>query len=171
MAGNPGIVFCLLFGICSANHRAGYFSNLACGWQSMVWTYSEQETENGSWSWRERPVQWQTHRILRIWKPNVIIHEPAFLVMSRVHETGHIFNEPDSFCLAMTHRLQRYHSLPLILDTSDIRATKGSYGHVPKCYVVSVKKRPRMGGLIARRFVMIKKYHVLFQSLRRLLSE
>ena len=34
----------------SANHRAGYFSNLACDWLSIVWAYSEQETENGPWS-------------------------------------------------------------------------------------------------------------------------
>ena len=32
--------------LCSANHRAGYFSNLACDWPSIVWAYSEQETEN-----------------------------------------------------------------------------------------------------------------------------
>ena len=36
--------------LCSANHRAGYFSNLACDWLSIVWAYSEQGTENGSWS-------------------------------------------------------------------------------------------------------------------------
>ena len=36
-----------------ANHRAGYVSNLACDWLSIVWAYSEQETENGPWSlWR-----------------------------------------------------------------------------------------------------------------------
>ena len=35
--------------LCSANHRAGYFSNLACDWVSIVWAYSEQETENGPW--------------------------------------------------------------------------------------------------------------------------
>ena len=33
--------------LCSANHRAGYFSNLACDWLSIVWAYPEQETENG----------------------------------------------------------------------------------------------------------------------------
>ena len=33
----------------SANYRAGYFSNLACDWLSIVGAYSEQETENGSW--------------------------------------------------------------------------------------------------------------------------
>ena len=32
--------------LCLANHRAGYFSNLACDWLSTVWAYSEQETEN-----------------------------------------------------------------------------------------------------------------------------
>ena len=36
--------------LCGANHRAGYFSNLACDWLSIVWAYSEQETENGPWS-------------------------------------------------------------------------------------------------------------------------
>ena len=35
--------------LCSAYHRAGYFSNLACDWLSIVWAYSEQETENGPW--------------------------------------------------------------------------------------------------------------------------
>ena len=33
--------------LCSANHRPGYFSNLACDWLSIVWAYSEQETEIG----------------------------------------------------------------------------------------------------------------------------
>ena len=33
--------------LCSANHRAGYFSNPTCDWLSIVWAYSEQETENG----------------------------------------------------------------------------------------------------------------------------
>ena len=33
--------------LCSANHRAGYFCNLTCDWLSIVWAYSEQETENG----------------------------------------------------------------------------------------------------------------------------
>ena len=33
--------------LCLANHMAGYFSNLACDWLSIVWAYSEQETENG----------------------------------------------------------------------------------------------------------------------------
>ena len=32
--------------LCSANHRAGYFSNLACDRLSIVWAYSKQETEN-----------------------------------------------------------------------------------------------------------------------------
>ena len=35
--------------LCLANHRAGYFSNLACDWLSTVWAYSEQETENRPW--------------------------------------------------------------------------------------------------------------------------
>ena len=32
--------------LCSANHRAGYFSNLTCDWLSIAWAYSKQETEN-----------------------------------------------------------------------------------------------------------------------------
>ena len=35
--------------LCSANHRAGYFSNLAFDWLSIVWAYSENDTENGPW--------------------------------------------------------------------------------------------------------------------------
>ena len=37
-------------GLCSANHRPGYWSNLPCDWLSTVWAYSEQETENRPWS-------------------------------------------------------------------------------------------------------------------------
>ena len=33
--------------LCSANNRAGYWSNLPCDWLSTAWAYSEQETENG----------------------------------------------------------------------------------------------------------------------------
>ena len=33
--------------LCSAIHRAGYFSNLAWDWPSIVWVYSEQDTEIG----------------------------------------------------------------------------------------------------------------------------
>ena len=41
--------------LCSANHRAGYFSNLSCDWLRTVWAYSEQETENGPrWILRRR---------------------------------------------------------------------------------------------------------------------
>ena len=49
-----GPAFCLLLGsklrLCSANHRAGCFSNLVCDWLSIVWAYSDQETENRPWS-------------------------------------------------------------------------------------------------------------------------
>ena len=34
-------------GLCSVNHMAGYFSNLARNWLSIFWAYSEQEAENG----------------------------------------------------------------------------------------------------------------------------
>ena len=37
--------------LCSANHRADYFSNLDCDWLSIVWAYSEQMTENGPGIW------------------------------------------------------------------------------------------------------------------------
>ena len=68
----PGPIFCLLVGvssdyvqpitgqvtevnwcvigwaICSANHRPGYWSNLACHWSTTVWAYSsEEETKTG----------------------------------------------------------------------------------------------------------------------------
>ena len=39
--------------LCSANNRAGYLSNLACRWLSIVWAYSQQETENRPcWKWQ-----------------------------------------------------------------------------------------------------------------------
>ena len=35
--------------LCLANHRPGYFSNLAYDCLSIVWSSSRQETENGLW--------------------------------------------------------------------------------------------------------------------------
>ena len=46
---DPGLFFVLApskFRLCLANHRTGYFSNLACDWLSIVWAYSEEEIEN-----------------------------------------------------------------------------------------------------------------------------
>ena len=37
--------------VCLANHRAGYFSILACDWQSIVWAYSDDPANF--------PVLWQ----------------------------------------------------------------------------------------------------------------
>ena len=42
-----GLLFRVSLRLCSVKHRAGYFSNLVCDWLSIVWAYSEQETENG----------------------------------------------------------------------------------------------------------------------------
>ena len=53
--------------LCLANHRAGYFSNLACDWLSIVWAYSEQETENGP------RLIWLSIHILWFWV--YIMHE------------------------------------------------------------------------------------------------
>ena len=36
--------------LCSTNHRAGYVSNMACDWLSIVWVYFEQGTENRPWT-------------------------------------------------------------------------------------------------------------------------
>ena len=47
-----GDCFCLLLRVssdCSANNRAGYFSNLACDWLSIVWAYCKQGIENRPW--------------------------------------------------------------------------------------------------------------------------
>ena len=46
----PGPVFSLAWSelmLCSANHSAGYLINLTCDSLSIVWDYSEQDTENG----------------------------------------------------------------------------------------------------------------------------
>ena len=45
--------------LCSANQRAGYFSNLACDWLSIVWAYSKQKTENGPWWCHSKLLTWQ----------------------------------------------------------------------------------------------------------------
>ena len=64
--------------LCSANHRAGYFRNLACDWLSIVWAYSEQETENGprtfDWhSWHETDAF--TVSVALPWRQTFVCHE------------------------------------------------------------------------------------------------
>ena len=50
----PGSVFCPLLRVSSGctwpiTGQVTYFRNLACDWVSILWAYSEQETENGPW--------------------------------------------------------------------------------------------------------------------------
>ena len=76
----------------SANHWAGYFSNLACDWLSIVWAYSEQETENGSrlnhflqfryvcfseWSKHQLSVDLEYHVHFDICSPSLTVATPA----------------------------------------------------------------------------------------------
>ena len=42
----------------SANRSAGYSSNLAYDWLSIVWAHSEQETGNGSWCCYSSFLHW-----------------------------------------------------------------------------------------------------------------
>ena len=51
--------------LCSANHRAGYFSNLACDWLSIVWAYSEKGTENGPWMALHKGGDWWMNTLSR----------------------------------------------------------------------------------------------------------
>ena len=55
--------------LCLANHRAGYFSNLACDWLSIVWAYSEHETENGP---RSTLIRHGSDTFVSNWCPNNI---------------------------------------------------------------------------------------------------
>ena len=67
--------------LCSANHRPGYWSNLPCDWPSATWAYSEQDTENVSWSWASLspsgagPIPqhtcWTTMQLLLIFWENI----------------------------------------------------------------------------------------------------
>ena len=92
--GDRGPFFCLLLrgepGLCSADHGAGYFSNLACGWLGIDWSCPGWETENEPRTWqllfcRQHP---QTHfnygkyrsliQVLRIFLPKrPIYNKPA----------------------------------------------------------------------------------------------
>ena len=55
--------------LCSANHRAGYFSKLACDWLSIVCAYSEQNIENGPSSLTRNLGSYKKHVML--WAPNL----------------------------------------------------------------------------------------------------
>ena len=63
--------------LCSANHRAGYFSNLACDWLSIVWAYSKQETENGPRS------QW--FKLFSIERVDSSSADPVYIYIYPVH--------------------------------------------------------------------------------------
>ena len=86
--------------LCSANHRAGYFSNLACDWLSIVWAYSEQETENGPGSF------YQSHSN----------SSPRTIVLSAgCARNTHVYGRPASFVLMVNTTIA---SSPSFLRTS-----------------------------------------------------
>ena len=76
---SPGPVFCLR--LCSTNHRAGCFSNLACDWLNIAWAYSEQATENGPGSSRTMVLTREYKCILVFSKRKNFIHLPHISVM------------------------------------------------------------------------------------------
>ena len=67
--------------LCSANHRTGYFSNLACDWLSIVWAYSEQETEN-----RKRALMWWLLQNFTVIQPS----QPGLLQASLYFTTSQL---------------------------------------------------------------------------------
>ena len=73
--------------LCSANHRAGYFSNLACDWLSIVWAYSKQETENGPWSICLELHSGEWHRTSLIIKWN--LNDETEKVLPKAHKFHH----------------------------------------------------------------------------------
>ena len=83
--------------LCSANRMPGYSSNLpgyssnlACDWLSVVWAYSEQETENRPRS--HKYSAWQSSMYFyRIWQKRLWTHSclpVIFGVMGSSHETS-----------------------------------------------------------------------------------
>ena len=95
------------FRLCSANHRAGYFSNLACDWLSIVWAYSELETENGPYC--RKPLMNRSH-----WNSHysgVILGTMAFqiasltIVYSTVHSGADQRKHQSSASLAFVRRM------------------------------------------------------------------
>ena len=47
--------------LCSANHRACYFSNLACDWLNIVWACSEQKNRKRDQGWTTSPSQYAVY--------------------------------------------------------------------------------------------------------------
>ena len=70
-----------------ANHRAGYFSNLACDWLSRVLAYSEQKTENGPRSRYEclsrmrKSVHWSWHTFEATYAGSLSYYSTTFRCM------------------------------------------------------------------------------------------
>ena len=65
--------------LCAANHRPGYWSNLPCDWTSTAWVYSEQETENGPWSWAS-PYVPEDVQVISIHSPDYRFSHLSFII-------------------------------------------------------------------------------------------
>ena len=62
--------------LCSANHRAGYFSNLACDWLSLLWARHRKGAQITDIVGAS-DIQNQGHRpsnLLALWKILVVYH-------------------------------------------------------------------------------------------------
>ena len=86
--------------LCLANHRAGYFSNLACDWLSVVWAYSEPETEN--------VPRWNTivEKILMVYctKDTAQLHLLwYFFIYTFIHQNIYFLNCKWNNCLDINH--------------------------------------------------------------------
>ena len=97
--------------LCSANHRAGYFSNLACDWLSIVWAYSKQETENGPW-WCHSKLLTAHDRISRyrvdlqvFILTRILLYMCGYKRLSSLHHhsnTHHLLFQAEPYCTTQT---------------------------------------------------------------------
>ena len=89
-----------IFRRCSANHKAGYWSNLPCDWPSIVWAYSGQETEYG-------PCMLMTWGLLNIQTPShqyrISYYEDNKVSQLPYHYNGNPYTWKD--CLFIESRL------------------------------------------------------------------
>ena len=100
--------------LCSANHRAGYFSNLACDWLSIVWAYSKQETEKWALIRPSIPALVQ----IMVWHWPGDRSEPSFL--SKMKEIGKVVRKlspetvaSETVALALAYKQVQTHKITL----------------------------------------------------------
>ena len=113
--------------LCSANHRAGYFSNLACDWLSIVWAYSEL------W-WRTLMYQQRTDSITNAKRSQINNAYFKVNIMKSLWQSG-MFRHIYYLCiytyiLCTKPSSRNVFTVPICLVMKLLLSSQGEFNHV-----------------------------------------